>query len=77
MRWENFKFWIILSKKCHPSELCGMRNSYEKIVDRLLLHCSIAHKLWFVFFALFGVLYMMPTKVIYVYSWLESIVWET
>ena len=41
-----------------------MRKRDEELVDHLLLHCPIASELWGFVFALIGVKWEMPRKVV-------------
>ena len=43
---------------------CCMRKRDEELVDHLLLHCPIASELWGFVFALIGVKWEMPRKVV-------------
>ena len=43
---------------------CYMCKRCEKLVDHLLLHCSIASELWSLVFCLFGIQWVMPHTVL-------------
>ena len=42
-------------------DLCVMCRCCGKTVDRLLLYCEKAHRLWYSAFQSFGVLWVLPT----------------
>lgn len=43
---------------------CCMCKRDEEMVDHLLMHCTLAREMWDFVFALFGIYWVMPRRVI-------------
>lgn len=65
---------ITWSNEVHFSYWCCMCRCNGKMVDRLLMHCEVAHDLCIWVIQLFGIQWVLPRNCKY-FVWVEELVW--
>jgi hypothetical protein len=62
--WENFDDGQFVKAKCYDGGVVLFMQEEWGIIDHLLLHCEVARDLWSSIYNLFGVVWVIPRRVI-------------